>query len=162
MSTAADQSPGIRKSDKYIPWMVVAFFAVFIAVDAVMVTLAIQTQTGVITERAYEKGLQYNDTLEAAAQQETWGWNSDIEFNQGTITFAFFDDLNDPIEHAQVSAEIIRPIQSGHDFEINLEETAQGRYTAPLALPLPGEWKIRIYAHTKDRTYQASQLIAAP
>ncbi|QQG35778.1 MAG: FixH family protein [Micavibrio aeruginosavorus] len=161
MSDPLIQPEDIKKSDKYIPWLVVAFFAVFMTVDAFMVTLAIKTNTGVITERAYEKGLEYNATLEAAAAQEQWNWSSRIEYGKERVTFILLNELNQPIKEAHVSAEIIRLIQSGDDFNVPLTETPDGHYTAPLSLPLPGEWKIRIYAKVKDRTYQATKMITA-
>lgn len=162
MTDTLPKTNDIRKSDRLIPWMVVAFFAVFISVDAVMATLAIRTQTGLVTEQAYEKGLAYNHTLEAAETQQQWGWTSHIEVMNNAVFVRLQDKDGQVIKKAGVAADVIRPIKSGHDFKITLHELPDGRYTAPLTFPLPGEWKIRIYAQSDGKTYQASQIIMAP
>lgn len=162
MADTIPKSEDIRKSDRLIPWMVVAFFAVFISVDAIMVTLAVRSQTGLVTEQAYEKGLQYNQTLAAAETQQQWGWSSQIKIVDGSVIVTLRNSAGEYLRQALVKAEIIRPIQSGHDFTVMLNELPDGRYAAPVKFPLPGEWKIRIFAQADGKTYQASQIIMVP
>lgn len=142
--------------------MVVAFFAVFIVVDAVMVTLAVKTQTGVVTEQAYEKGLAFNQTLKGAAEQEKLGWAGKIEVAGDRLTFLLQDRQGNPINGARVNAEITRPVQAGYDFSVPLEETTPYGYGTVVAFPLKGEWKIRVYATWQDKTYQSSQTVLVP
>jgi len=66
------------------PWVFFAMFAVIIAVNGVMVAFAFGTWTGLETDGAYEKGLSYNDTLEAARRQAALGWRSRSRSNPGT------------------------------------------------------------------------------
>lgn len=70
----------LTKRDKLIPWYFVLFFVVIGAVNAVMVTLAVRTHTGTVTDHPYEKGLAYNKVVDAANAQEKLGWKSDIRF----------------------------------------------------------------------------------
>ena len=51
--------------DKYILFAFLAFFGVIFVLDGIFVYTAISTQTGVIAEKAYEKGLNYNETLKS-------------------------------------------------------------------------------------------------
>lgn len=150
----------IRPTDRFIPWLVVLFFVVFIGVDAVMATLAIRTQTGVVTEESYEKGLAYDRTLKAQATQQSWNWHDEIAVTDGnTVTFTLRDHNSTPVDNAQVKAQIIRPVSAGHDFEITLAPQGNGSYSAPADFPLKGEWHIRIWAQCTDRLYQANKTV---
>lgn len=150
----------IRPNDRFIPWLVVLFFAVFIGVDAIMATLAIRTQTGVVTEESYEKGLAYNQTLQAQSAQQSWNWHDEIAVtNDNIVTFTLHDRNNAPVDNVDVKAQIIRPISAGHDFEIILFPQGNGIYSAPADFPLKGEWHIRIWAQCTDRLYQANKTI---
>lgn len=152
----------IKPVDRWIPWMFVAFFLTFISVDAVMVTLAVRTHPGLVTEGAYEKGLAYNHTLDEAARQKEWGWHNTIQLENRNLIFSLSDKQSSPIKGAVVSARITRPVQDGHDFTINLTESPHHTYEAELPLPMPGEWNVRIFAKWQNRQYQASQTVLAP
>lgn len=153
MADATDKKP----IDKWIPWFVVLFFLCFMSVDAVMVTLAVKTQTGVITENAYEKGLTYNRAIDAAENQKSWGWTHKLSLTDRHLSFMLNNDEGRPIDQAIVRAKIIRPIQDGQDFEIQLSLTPNSTYEADIPFPQAGLWTIRIYATWMDKQYQASQ-----
>lgn len=148
--------------DRWIPWFFVLFFAVFSSVDATFVTLALRTNTGVVTTDPYEKGLAYNDTLRAAAIQHDLGWTSQITFSNGIARLILRDKDGHGIDNAQVVAKFTRPVMSGHDFDKEMTMTTSGTYETPATFPLQGQWKIRIFAKWQNKTYQASQLIIAP
>lgn len=158
MKTAID----IKPTDKYIPWLVVLFFLTFMTVDAFMVTVAIRTQTGLVTENAYEKGLAYNQTIAAARQQETLGWSNEISIKNNRLIFLLSDTSGLPISGAQVKAKIIREVQAGYDLEIPLVETSRHSYEADIKFPMPGEWTIRVFSIARDHPYQVSSKIMAP
>ena len=143
--------------DKYIPWMVVVFFLIFIAVDAVMVTLAVRTQTGVVTEQAYEKGLAYNQALDAAEVQKSWGWMSVISLHEDILSFSLQDKNSQIIKGAKVTAIIRRPVQDGYDVSYSLTQTINGDYQTQVSFPMPGEWDVKVSAKWQNKHYQAHQ-----
>jgi nitrogen fixation protein FixH len=150
----------IRHTDRFIPWLVVLFFMVFIGVDAVMATLAVRTQTGIVTEQAYEKGLAYDRTLKDAAAQDSWHWWDSITLApDGGLTFALHGRDGAAVACAPVRASFLRPVSAGHDFEIALSPRGDGAYTAMPRFPLRGEWHIRIWAQCTDRLYQANKTV---
>jgi nitrogen fixation protein FixH len=151
----------IRPSDKYIPWLVVLFFLCFMTVDFFMVTMALRTHTGVITEDAYKKGLNYNQTINAAREQEAWGWSHDIRLENNNLTFSLKNKSLAYITDANVKVKAIREVQDGHDFEVWMRKSSQGFYEADINFPLTGEWTIRIFATSSNRTYQASKRVMA-
>lgn len=148
----------VRKPiDKHIPLMIVAFFAVFIVVDIIMVTLAVKTQTGVIVENAYEKGLAYNQILDAAQEQENLNLTGLITLDGPLLSFSLKDKDGKIIDLEQVNAQITYLPRKGYDFNIPLVYDGHGLFTARLDLPEKGTWNIRIYAAWDNKHYQASQ-----
>lgn len=129
-------------------------FAVVFAVNAVFVTLAVQNNSGVITENPYEKGLAYNQTIQKAAHQEALGWQSDIGYENDTLSFTLRDKQTRAITGATAKAYINRPIESGHAFTLALEEKANGTYAANIEFPLPGQWEVTVNAVWHNQHYQ--------
>ena len=149
--------------DKWIPWFFVMFFGVIFAVNAVFVTVALKTQTGMVTQHPYEEGITYNRTLDEAAREKALGWRADIELRGGnTISLTLHDKDNAPIKHADIVAKAVRPVQDGYDFELALTDQGNGVYSAPADFPLPGQWDIRIYAKWKGTSYQHSKMLIVP
>ena len=64
------------------------------------------------------------------------------------------DHSGNILDGARVTAEVVRPTSEGHDFTFELPDQGQGRYTAEFALPLPGQWDIRVVAVHSQGDYQ--------
>ena len=80
--------------DKWIPMYFVAFFAVIALLDGIFVYTAISTQTGVVTEQPYEKGLAYNEVLEKAKTQPEL--EHKVSYQNGALRWAL------PMDNAAV------------------------------------------------------------
>lgn len=132
-----------KKKDKYILFAFLAFFGVVFSVDAVFIHTALTTQTGVVTEQAYERGLNYNKLLNEANSQPDL--KDDISFNNGVLRW------NLDISNAEVQARIIRPIQDGYDFDIVLNHKDNGIYEASLDLPFKGLWEAKLDSKWKNQ-----------
>ncbi len=146
----------LSRRDRLIPWYFVLFFVVIATVDGVMVTLAVRTHTGIVTEHPYEKGLAYNQVVAAANAQEKLGWKSDIAYRDGTLHFTLNDRTGAPLHPQKAAATFTRPTQAGHDFTVTLQGT-----DTPVTLPEPGLWEVRIDTTTQDVHYQKTQRIVA-
>lgn len=145
--------------DKWIPWYFVAFFAVIMLVDGAMGTIAVKTQTGVVTDHPYEKGLAYNRVVAAADTQQKLGWKGTIFFTasnaqSGTLAFELKDRNGKPIAPDSVNAAIYRPTQDGMDFSVTLAQPNQ-----TVHFPAPGLWEVRIHAQHEGVDYQQSKRI---
>ena len=117
----------LQQRDKWIPWYFVLFFVVVAAVNAVMVTLAVRTHTGTVTDHPYEKGLAYNQVVDAANAQDKLGWKSDIRFEhpspseggsasiRGTLHVTLRDRSGHTLTPEKATATFTRPTQAGHD-----------------------------------------------
>jgi nitrogen fixation protein FixH len=67
-----------RQPGWWIPWTFVAGFLLVVAVNGVMIWFATTSWTGLVTDRAYERGLDYNRNLEAAAAMAALGWQAKL------------------------------------------------------------------------------------
>ncbi|MCF8495569.1 MAG: FixH family protein [Alphaproteobacteria bacterium] len=142
-----------HKSDKWIPWYFVLFFLVIALLDTIFVTVAIKTQTGVVTEHAYEKGLAYEKILDKAAAQAQLGITQKAKYTDGTISWKL-SQKNAPLNNAKIMVHFVRPVQDGHDFSIKLNDRGNGLYEARPDFPLPGLWMARLKAQWQDRSQQ--------
>jgi len=143
----------------WYPWIFVGFFAVTIAVNGTLVFYALHSWTGLETQHYWERGTAYNAAIEGARGQRMRGWQVGIDFQAPELKSARLAvDLKDHsgniLTGARVTAEIVRPTSEGHDFTVELSYQGEGRYTADFAMPLPGQWDIRVVADHPQGDYQ--------
>lgn len=143
---------------RFIPWYIVAFFLGQTVLFAWFTHVAVSTHTGLVTERAYEKGLSYNRTIESARRQEDMGFTSEIVRNRKTVSFILKDNKGNIVPDAKVTLYLFRPVQEGMDsqFTLSFNENA---YEAEITPPLPGLWEVRILAKMKNGNYQSSKRV---
>ncbi|MCK6450355.1 MAG: FixH family protein [Alphaproteobacteria bacterium] len=156
-----------RPSDRLIPWLFVLGFLVVFAVNAVMVTIALGSFSGLVTDRAYDRGRAYNRTLEARAAQEALGWQVRLgvvpaEPGIVRLTVEAADRGGAPLSGATVTATLVRPIEPGHDRAVDLTERGAGRYGATLPVDLAGQWEARITVARGQDRYQAARRVIVP
>ena len=156
----AQHHAGVKKSDRWIPWYFVAFFVVLAILNGIFVTIANTTHRGVVTENAYTKGLHYNQTLAAAAQQQQLGWSAEIDFIQPALSLRLRDRHGRSIEEAKVVAYLTRTTQAGHDFQVPLPPIGDGIYAQDVRFPIKGQWHVRMAATWQQQHYQQSQRIS--
>ena len=154
---AVTASLSASKRDKWIPWYFVAFFVAIAIIDGAFVTIAIKSQTGVVTERAYEKGLAYNDILSEAAAQKDLGVEGMAEFKNDEIIWSLADKDGKPLDGVAATAHFYRPAQDGYDFKVELKVQGGGVYSARPKFPLPGRWTARLEATWQDTLSQQNQ-----
>ncbi len=149
-----------QRRDKRIPYYFVAFFVGLALVDGIMVTLAIRTQTGTVTEHPYEKGLAYNKVVDAANAQAELGWSGDIQFTpstlgslSGIITIHLQDKTSQRLTPDAASIHFTRPTQAGMDFTVDMGNSAQHS----LAFPVKGLWEARLFIRHQGTDYQTSK-----
>jgi nitrogen fixation protein FixH len=140
--------------DKWIPWYFVAFFVFIGIVNAIMVTLALDTRTGIVTEHAYEKGLAYNDVVSATAAQDALGWKGEIILADNTLQFILRDAEGKTLTPDTLKATITRPTSEGMDFAATLTE---GK--AMLTFPQKGLWEIRVFATLGAHQFQQAKRV---
>ncbi len=136
-------------SGSWIPWLFVAFFGVVLAANLTMVWIGYASWTGLVTDRAYDEGLQYDRVLDALERQRRLGWQVEIEAAlehglDGRLTMRAREADGRPLEGARARVRFVRPTLEGHDFTIELKPRGEGRYAADFTLPLAGVWDLHL------------------
>lgn len=148
-------TPAPRKSGKFILGCFLAFFGVVCAVDAGFVYTALHTNSGEVTEQAYEKGLAYNKTLEQARTQPVL--KEKFSFQDGIARWSAIDNNGAVLERAAVKVKFIRPVKDGYDFETVLQYGGSGLYEAKPDFPVKGLWMAQLSAEWNGKRYQTTQ-----
>lgn len=148
---------GPRPSDRWIPWYIVLFFVGQFGVFGWFYHVASASYTGVVTDRAYEKGLHYNQIIAKAERQAQLGWSATITKDGGGVRLVLQDRDKKPLSGATVSLWLVRPVHSGIDRRLEMEETQAGVYDAPVAVPEKGLWDVRIEVHKGGDDFQAAR-----
>ena len=166
-TTASKRSPGW-----WYPYIFVGGFSVVLAVNAVMMYSAVHTFSGIETEKAYEKGIAYNQILAKAATQKTLGWTSEVTVtphpgspataHAADVSIRIADKDGKAVPGLIVSVQFVRPTQSGYDSSDSLTEQDVGVYSTLAKLPLPGQWDLRVDARKDNVDFQVGQRILVP
>ncbi len=150
---------GPRPSDKWIPWSIVLFFVMLTVFFGWFYHIASSSFTGVVTDGAYEKGLQYNNVIAAVEAQEERGWSSTFLKKDGGIYFSLKDKNGEAVSGASVHLWLIRPVHDGIDQHMEMTETTPGVYFSPVQLPERGLWEVRVDAEKQGQGYQTSKRV---
>ena len=135
------------------------FIVVFIA-NGIFVYVATTSQPGVIEEHNYEIGLAYDERIVEQRAEDALGWSSTVKLDGGKmLVFSLKDRDGQPLEGADVRAELVRKVQEGHDFTAIMTETAPGQYSANIDFPLPGQWDAYIYSTWDGHPYHTRKVL---
>ncbi|EME68789.1 integral membrane protein linked to a cation pump [Paramagnetospirillum caucaseum] len=156
-----------RKPGWWYPYIFVGAFLVVVAVNFVMAYFANSTFSGISTERPYEKGLAFNQTIETARKQEALNWSVDLQVDPADshgahVTVTYKDAAGQPVDGMEVKALFVRPTAKGHDREVRLAPTGPGTYATQQQLPLAGVWDMALVATGKDMPYSVNRRIVVP
>lgn len=148
------------RDSRWIPACFFAFFGIVFAVNALMVTISVATWNGLVNDEPYDRGIRYNAKLEAARAQDALGWRTELDFardgetGHGRLSLGVSDRDGNGIERARAYARFHRPTHEGHDFLVQLVPQPGGGYGAPVALPLPGLWEVRVQIDHGETSYR--------
>ena len=147
------------ESCRWVPWAIVAAFAVIFAVNGTFAYFAIHSDTGLVSLHPFAEGNGYNRVLAEAAAEAALGWSGTVDYQRapdgrGTIVADLNDAEGHPVSGAALHARVLRPLGPGDEVDLALTETAPGRYAAPVALERLGQWEVRAVAHRGDAVYQ--------
>lgn len=123
--------------------IIVAFFAVVIAVNTLMATYAVGTFGGVVVENSYVASQKFNGWLKEAHTEQELGWSVSIPAvgEDGHVTVRADDARSQPIRNAKVSIEAEHPLGRAPEQTLTFEELQPGTYRSVQPLPA-GRWKI--------------------
>lgn len=121
-----------------------AFFAVVIAVNAVMATLAVSTFGGTVVDNSYVASQKYNGWLAEARREKELGWTVGQPVREsGTVIVAAANALDQPLTGARIAMRALHPLGREPARGLTFAETAPGTYRSIEPLPA-GRWKLRV------------------
>lgn len=164
LSSAAPANNQPHRKALWIPAIFVLGFVVIIAVNTIMVVLAVRTFSGLETNKPYDQGLDYNTTLTEAAQNEKLGWHAAVAFaapgpDTRLIQVTMTDAAGTPLPDLTVKAILVRPTNAGLDEVVALTALGQGHYQASFKPSALGNWDLRLSAQRGGIKWQHNQRI---
>ncbi|CAH2599702.1 Type cbb3 cytochrome oxidase biogenesis protein CcoH [Rhodovastum atsumiense] len=135
------RQPARRSAWRFFPWFVVAAFGVVTAVNGTMTYLAVQSFPGLAVTHAFSRSNGYDRVIAAAERQAALGWNVETGLDGARPVLTLAGPDGAPLQGAQITAVVQRPVGPPERAELSLRATAPGRYeaAAPLAF---GKWDI--------------------
>jgi nitrogen fixation protein FixH len=154
---------GYWQSCRWVPWTIVACFAVVFAVNGALAWFAVNSDTGLVNAHPFELGNGYNKVLDEAAAQEALGWHGTARFDgsslHGEIVAQLADGSGGSLDGLTVTAHVVRPVEPMPELVLSLSPHGPGRYAAALDLPRAGQWEIRVSALRGGQSFQFAQRI---
>ena len=126
--------------------MLLAFFAVFIGVNMVMLYFARTTFSGLVTTASFREGVKYDRQIEAARAQEERGWKVDAQLTptaggRTRVELRALDRDGKPLTGLTAAATFSHPADTRRDIVAALRETSPGVYVGD-GDPAPGAWTL--------------------
>lgn len=125
---------------KHAAVIIVTGFAIIIAVNLFMATLAVRGFGGVIVENSYVASQEFNDWLDAAEEQEALGWS--VEMTRSENGHLLIDTTSVP-DGATVTAEARRPLGQPESKSLSFIEATPGNHVSLEPLDT-GRWIVRL------------------
>ena len=128
---------------RHVLIMLLAFFGVLFAVNAIFVMVSLKSFPGETADNSYLYGLNYNDVLAERAAQSRLGWRvqvTGVEKHQIEVVFTDADGL--ALTELKITGEVNRPAHDNTQQEIVFLEKGDGAYIANIQSLAGGAWDI--------------------
>ncbi|GJD54459.1 hypothetical protein MTDSW087_02434 [Methylobacterium dankookense] len=133
-----------------------AFFGTIACADAVLVTSALRTWSGLEEPSPYRASQRYNAELRAARAQSARGWTlASTAVREGRADAALSVTLRDgagaPLEGRSLRARLERPADKRADLSVALAPAGRGTYAGRLAGVASGQWDLVVEVVEAER-----------
>ncbi len=139
---------------RHMAAIMVAFFAVVIAVNFYMASLASSTFGGVVVKNSYVASQNFNHWLDEAAQEKALGWTAATSrAADGRVRVAL---SGVPQGLIALSAEARHPLGRLPDQQLAFGLQQDGSYLSDKPLP-PGRWRLRLTIETAGHKWRSEE-----
>lgn len=144
------------------------FFAFIAVVNAVMMTLAVSTLPGTVTDSAYRSNQRFNGELAAARAREAAGLNVSAHVERAengvaAVSVAVADAEARPLNGLAVEARLVRPTNRRADHALTLSRGLGGLYLGAAEGVVPGAYDLVVEAwRGGDLIYRSKDRILLP
>jgi nitrogen fixation protein FixH len=149
------EQDGFKLTGRMVFACLVAFFAIVIAVNVVMVRAATSTFGGLETANPYQAGLAFNRDHAAAQAQDGRAWKvtADLVRRSGEVAelnVKLHDRNGNPITDVALVATLAHPADARRDQSVTLVQRAAGEFVGTAGVPR-GFWDLIIDASRDGR-----------
>lgn len=148
-----------KKRGKPVPFVIIAFYLTFIVGFFIFVAIAFQNPPQLVTDQAYEKGLNYNQTLKKSEEIKLLGYRLSADVKDKNLTVTFTDKTGAPVKDAHLTAWFIHPQMKSLDQKLPLAQNSNGTYRASVADLKQGRWTLTLVADHLGKEVQATQTL---
>ncbi|MEM7060213.1 MAG: FixH family protein [Pseudomonadota bacterium] len=124
---------------RHVLLIAVTAFAIIVAANMAMLFAATGSFPGLVVKNSYVASQGWNAKTKA---QQVLGWNSEVSYQDGTLTLSLSDADGHAVRDLKLRASIGRPGTDRYDQPIDFLQTAAG-YRAQVALSA-GIWQVRL------------------
>lgn len=153
---------GQPRKSAWIPWVFVGAMLLVIAVNAVMVTFAVDSYSGLAVDKPYERGVHYNEVLAAQKGQDALGWRVSLTAEQKTLILRLQDRDGQPLDNVAINGRLERPVSNDAPLPLAFIGAGDGRYVAQISAPHPGQWDVKAALHHGKDQYLLVQRVMVP
>ncbi|HLH96408.1 MAG TPA: FixH family protein [Xanthobacteraceae bacterium] len=126
----------------------VGFFAIVMAVNAVMMTAAVKTFAGLADDSPYLAGLAFEQEIVAARAQQALHWQVQgkivwTEDGQARLELSARDANGSPLPGLTATATLVHPTDRSLDHDLAMTEVAAGQFRGE-TMSDPGNWDLVI------------------
>lgn len=134
------------KSQPYV-WMLILIPLSAVVVGMIMLTLAIQSDTGLVVDDYYKKGKQINRVLARDQAASAMGLSSQINFTQDKVEVKLKANST-LITNEKISLGLFHATRAGLDQMLLLQATDDGSYLAEFDTLDQGRWHVQLTTET--------------
>ncbi|WP_336490528.1 FixH family protein [Methylobacterium nigriterrae] len=154
MTTSASLSAP-RLTGRKVLAMFVAFFGTIASADAILVTSAVRTWSGLEERSPYQASQRYNVELQLARAQAARGWileSSAVRRGEASVVVnvALRDRDGTPLTGKTLQARLERPTDKRADIALALAETDTGAYAGQAHNVARGQWDLVVEVLGED------------
>jgi nitrogen fixation protein FixH len=148
---ADDSQPsttGFRLTGRMVLLILLAFFGVVVSVNVFMAYVAINTFSGLQSQRPYETGIGFNRTLKSAGVQEEQHWQVTTHYERMadgrvSLKLSLRDKNGQPVDGTVTKVSLLSPVNAMRDVVFDLTSQGAGDFTG-MAVADAGQWDLVI------------------
>ena len=139
---------GFRLTGRMVLLILIAFFGVVIVVNLFMAYVAVNTFSGLQSQRPYETGLEFNRTIKNAGVQQEQHWQVTSHYERMadgrvSLKLSLRDKNGQPVDGTTSKVSLLSPVNALRDVVFDLSPQGAGDFTGT-AVADAGQWDLVI------------------
>ncbi len=146
------------KNSRHIPALIIAFIISFTVIICGFVYIARSTFTGEVTEKAYQKGLDFGKIYQTSLMQPDEAVLAEIAILNSKVTLK----LNTAFADYLLEAKVVKPVTAEFDEMLSFQSMGDHKFEATLPNLTPGNWEVRVKVVAEGVDYVFNRRFVVP